>query len=150
MKKIILIILLPVISLYTHAQNETPQQCIESFFVAFHQKDTAEMRNRLHEEIVLKTIASSHEGLTSIVTGNADEFLTSFTNIPDDLVFREEIESYKVEEDGQLAHVWTPYSFYVNEKLSHSGINSFVLVNFAGKWKIVHLIDTRVKASGGN
>ncbi len=145
MKKALITLLLPIISLSTHAQSETPQQCIESFFVAFHQKDTADMRSALHEEIVIKTIANIKEGPTSIMVDNADDFLNSFAKIPDEMAFREEIESYKVEEDGKLAHVWTPYSFYVNEQLSHTGVNSFVLVNFDGKWKIVHLIDTRVK-----
>ena len=40
MKKALITLLLPIISLSTHAQSETPQQCIESFFVAFHQKSS--------------------------------------------------------------------------------------------------------------
>jgi len=153
MRNFILIFFL-IFSLSIHAQTETPQQCIESFFEAFHKKDTVELRSILHNEAVIKTILQAkkslasilaEEGLTSIVADNPDNFLKSLANIPSDIIFREEIESYNIEEDGLLAHVWTPYSFYVNEKLSHRGINSFVLVNFDGKWKIVHLIDTRVK-----
>ncbi|HOD10564.1 MAG TPA: nuclear transport factor 2 family protein, partial [Flavobacterium sp.] len=41
--------------------------------------------------------------------------------------------------------VWTPYEFYVNEKLSHSGVNAFTLFKENEKWKIIHLIDTRRK-----
>lgn len=40
-----------------------------------------------------------------------------------------------------LASVWTPYVFYLDGKLSHCGVNSFQLVKFDNKWKIVYLID---------
>jgi hypothetical protein len=44
-----------------------------------------------------------------------------------------------------MANVWTPYEFYINEKLSHIGVNSFTLLLENNIWKIVHIIDTRRK-----
>jgi len=52
---------------------------------------------------------------------------------------------FRVEENGLIATVTTPYSFYYNGNFSHCGVNSFQLVNFSGEWKIVYLIDTRTK-----
>ena len=49
----------------------------------------------------------------------------------------------KIEVDGNLAHVWTPYEFYVNGNLSHKGVNSFTLFKESLDWQIIHLIDTR-------
>lgn len=35
---------------------------------------------------------------------------------------------------GRLAHVWTPYSFDIDGKRSHCGIDSFSLSKINGKW----------------
>jgi hypothetical protein len=37
---------------------------------------------------------------------------------------------------GNLAMVWTPYEFWVNDKTSHCGIDAFELVKQDGTWKI--------------
>ena len=53
----------------------------------------------------------------------------------------ERLLDYKVEIDGNLAHVWTPYEFWFNENFSHCGANSFTLAKFDDGWKIIHLIE---------
>ncbi len=45
--------------------------------------------------------------------------------------------------DGELATVWTPYTFYYNQQKSHCGANAFTLVKVAGRWQIQNIIDTR-------
>jgi len=60
-------------------------------------------------------------------------------------VLFEKLLDYKIQIDGPLAHVWTPYEFYVNGKLSHSGVNSFTLFKEKDAWQIIHIIDTRRK-----
>ncbi len=57
----------------------------------------------------------------------------------------ERIQDYEIRIDGNLASVWTPYSFYFDGNFSHCGVNSFQLVRMAEGWKIVYLIDTRRK-----
>jgi len=47
--------------------------------------------------------------------------------------------------DSQLASVWTDYKFYIGDKFSHCGVNSFQLVKLNDGWKIVYIIDTRRK-----
>ncbi|HUH33176.1 MAG TPA: hypothetical protein VLZ28_04430, partial [Daejeonella sp.] len=47
--------------------------------------------------------------------------------------------------DDNLASVWTSYQFYIGDKFSHCGVNSFQLVKGKEGWKIVYLIDTRRK-----
>jgi hypothetical protein len=59
--------------------------------------------------------------------------------------FEERILNYYTQIDGNLANVWTPYEFYIYEKFSHMGANSFTLYNDNGKWQIIHIIDTRRK-----
>ncbi|MEM0542129.1 hypothetical protein WFZ85_05850 [Flavobacterium sp. j3] len=55
--------------------------------------------------------------------------------------------SYTIQVDGEMAHAWTPYEFYVNGKFSHKGVNAFTLFKDgsleASGWKIIHIVDTR-------
>ena len=47
--------------------------------------------------------------------------------------------------DGNLASVWTPYEFYLDNNFSHCGVNSFQLFNNNGNWEIIYIVDTRKK-----
>jgi ketosteroid isomerase-like protein len=142
MKKIIFILVFSFN--VASAQNSSPKQIIDDFFTAFHAKDTLALKQICHSDIVLRTIANTKEG-NKLELESFDDFLKSIATIPSNLKVVEKIIDYKVEIDGNLAHVWTPYEFYVNDKLSHIGANAFTLYNDNGKWQIIHLIDTRRK-----
>ena len=142
MKKIIFILVFSFNA--ASAQNSSPKQIIDDFFTAFHAKDTLALKQICHSDIVLRTIANTKEG-NKLELESFDDFLKSIATIPSNLKVVEKIIDYKVEIDGNLAHVWTPYEFYVNDKLSHFGANAFTLYNDNGKWQIIHLIDTRRK-----
>lgn len=53
----------------------------------------------------------------------------------------EHLLSITTHQSDNLASVWTPYAFYLDEKLSHCGVNSFQLIKIDGVWKIQYLID---------
>ncbi|MCJ7759077.1 MAG: nuclear transport factor 2 family protein, partial [Gillisia sp.] len=55
------------------------------------------------------------------------------------------LHSFDIRINGALANVITPYSFYVNGNLSHCGVNSFQLFKESGNWKIIYIVDTRIK-----
>ena len=76
---------------------------------------------------------------------SSKEFYISIATIPKDVVVEEKILSYNIQVDGTMAHVWTPYEFYMNGKLSHYGVNAFTLFKENEKWKIIYVIDTRRK-----
>ena len=126
------------------AQESNPKKVVDDFFTAFHAKDTLTLKQLCHPEIVMRTIANTKEG-NKLKDEKFDEFLNSIATIPANMIIFEKLIDYKVEIDGNLAHVWTPYEFYVNDKLSHIGANAFTLYNDNGKWQIIHLIDTRRK-----
>lgn len=142
------LIFLTLFSLSTSilAQESNPKKVVDDFFVAFHAKDTLTLKQLCHPEIVMRTIANTKEG-NKLKDEKFDEFLNSIATIPANMKIFEKLIDYKVEIDGNLAHVWTPYEFYVNDKLSHIGANAFTLYNDNGKWQIIHLIDTRRKKS---
>lgn len=143
MKNLLLIIVL-LLSGVVFSQENSPKATIEAFFIAFHQKDSLTLRTFCHKDISLQTVANTKNG-TQLKSDQFQDFLKSIASIPNTMKIYEKLLDYKVTIDGDLAHVWTPYEFYVNETLSHIGANSFTLVRENNKWLIVHLIDTRRK-----
>ncbi len=144
----IIVLFFLVVSNCIQAQNKEAQNAIEKFFLAFHAKDTMTLKSLCDKKMILQTI-SEKEGSAKLENSDPDTFFKSIASIPKGTVFHEKILTYAVQIEGSLAHVWTPYEFYVNGKLSHKGVNSFTLfkdqVEETSNWKIIHLIDTRRK-----
>ncbi|WP_396183802.1 nuclear transport factor 2 family protein [Flavobacterium sp.] len=143
MKRIYIILLL-LISHLSFAQEKEIQQTIETFFEAFHQRDSIKLQSVCTENLVLHSISESGNG-TKFSVEKASNFYKSIASIPITMKFEEKILNYTIQIDGAMAHAWTPYEFYVNDKLSHSGVNSFQLFQENGVWKVVYILDTRRK-----
>lgn len=143
MKKSFLIICLIVTTPF-EAQNQEIQKVIETFFEDFHAKDTVKMKSVCSDKIILQSIMENAKG-SKLSDESAKEFYNSIATIPNDFKFEEKILNYSIQVDGTMAHVWTPYKFYINGKLSHSGVNAFSLYKENGIWKIIYVIDTRRK-----
>lgn len=127
------------------SQNSEPKQIVDEFFIGFHAKDSIVLQKVCHTNMSLQTVINAKEN-SRLKTEKASEFFKSIASIPDNIKVLEKITDYEVKIDGNMAHVWTPYEFYVNGQLSHIGVNSFTMVKEPnGEWKIVHIIDTRRK-----
>ena len=147
MRKIVILIVL-FISANAQAQNQEIQKVIETFFEAFHAKDTLKLKVLCDETMILQSISENTKGI-KLSNEKPAAFFKSVASIPAEVNFQEKILSYSIQIDGSMAHAWTPYEFYVNGKLSHKGVNAFTLFKKdtpeTSGWKIVHLIDTRRK-----
>lgn len=122
---------------------ENPKEVVDEFFIGFHSKDSVALQKVCHVDMVLQTITNAKEN-SRLKTEKTADFYKSIASIPENIKILEKIIDYKIQIDGNMAHVWTPYEFYVNGQLSHIGVNSFTMVKEPeGEWKIVHLIDTR-------
>lgn len=145
MKKLLLVIILFSFGLIANAQ-ENPKEVVVVFFEAFHKQDTVKLKDLCHVDLILQTVTNAKEG-SRLKTETKEVFFKSISSIPNHIKFFEKIIDYQVRQDGNMYHVWAPYEFYVNEKLSHTGVNSFTIIKESNdKWKIVHLIDTRKKS----
>ena len=143
MKKVLLLILVLFFQ-FSFAQESEIQMAIGKFFNAFHQRDSIALKNVCSQNLVLHSISESEKGPKFSIQ-KASDFYKSIATIPLSMKFEEKILSFKVQIDGSMAHVWTPYEFYVNDKLSHSGVNSFQLYKENDGWKVVYILDTRRK-----
>lgn len=144
-KYLILIFLFTAAS--SMAQKQDVQKVIEDFFVAFHQKDTIKLQSVCSDKIILQSISESETKDNKLSNESTAEFYKSISSIPSNINFNEKILNYAIRIDGTMAHVWTPYEFYLNGKLSHSGVNMFTLFKEKDNWKIIYIIDTRRKSS---
>ncbi|MEY2670828.1 MAG: hypothetical protein RLZZ577_1144 [Bacteroidota bacterium] len=142
--KTILVSLMLIFSSATYSQNEEVKQVVVTFFKGFHAKDSITMKSVCADKMILQSISESSKG-TQLKNDSAQDFFRSIASIPNTILFEEKLLDYSIQVDGAMAHVWTPYEFYVNNKLSHKGVNAFTLFKDNGLWKIVYLIDTRRK-----
>ena len=149
MKKVILIVLvlLGVTSVTAQEKEEAAvKRVVETFFEGFHKQDSVLMKSVLAREVVLQTTGRNKEGKTQFKNEKINRLITSIVSIPDSVSFEEKLTSWSIQVDRTMANAWVGYEFWLNEKFSHCGINSFQLINFDGEWKIIYLIDTRGKA----
>lgn len=125
------------------ANEKEVKQTINQFFDGFHKGDTAVIKQVIAANISLQTVLKKKTKEVKLSTTNFDSFLTIIHNRPKDQQWKEKLTSYTIIADDQLANAWTPYEFYVNEKFSHCGVNSFQLYKSQDGWKIISIVDTR-------
>lgn len=103
------------------------------------------MKSAFYEDPVVQTIGKTKEGDTRLVNEELATVLKGIVSIPIETTFKEVLHDYVIKIDGDMANVWTPYSFYLDDAFSHCGVNNFQLLKQKGEWKIIYLIDTRRK-----
>ncbi len=126
------------------AQNQEIKNTIYTFFEGFHSRDSVKIKSVCTENMILQSIAESPKG-NSLSEESSSAFYHSIATIPNEIKFLEKIVSYSIQVDGSMSVVWTPYEFYKNGILSHSGVNVFTLFKKDDFWKIIYIIDTRRK-----
>ncbi len=147
MTRTIATLMLCVLTSFMNAQQDTEKKAIknviETFFKGLHKGDSTTLKTTLHKEIKIQTTFTNKQGEKKLVTETREQILTNVSKKkPSDKYF-EKLLSYDIKVDGNLASVWTPYEFYLNDNFSHCGANSFQLFNNNGKWEIIYLVDMR-------
>jgi len=139
MNKIILFLVLISISCFGQ-QNKDIEKPIRNLFLGMKNADSELVKSAFAENAVLQTITK--EG--TVKSDSIQDFVASVSKFSKgDLDERIVVDA--VHTDGDLASVFTPYTFYFKGKLSHCGANSFQLVKQNNEWKIQYIIDTRRK-----
>lgn len=124
-------------------EKEEVKKTVQLFFEAFHDQDSTLIKSTIGSGIIMQTIGRDKDGTSVVKTSDFKDFLKSIVSIPDSIKFQEKLLSYQIKVDGSMANAWTPYELWINDSLSHCGVNSFQLHKQDGTWKIIYLIDTR-------
>lgn len=116
-------------------ENSAIIQPIQQLFTAMKHHDSALFLKQFAENASLVRVLA--QGETKI--SDINKFAEHIAKTTDDL--DERIFNIKVLKQHKLATVWTPFAFYFNGKLSHCGVNVFLLVEQNSAWKILQLVD---------
>lgn len=146
MKQITLFLILLAMPCLIQAQKDEKaiKAVINRFFEAMETGDTTALLDTCMPDPVFQTYMKVKDSDLQMYTENFTDFVR-FVGSPRKDKFKEEIKFDAVHSEMSLASVWTPYTFYLNGKISHCGTNSFQLVKTAAGWKIQYIIDTRRK-----
>jgi len=127
------------------AQEDKIKEVISLFFEGLQSGDTLKIKQTISDELVLQTTFINKEGKSILREEEVSKFLNSVASKNPEDKWEEKLLSYHIQIDGNMANVWTPYEFYLNNNFSHCGVNSFQMFHDSVKWKIIYLIDTRRK-----
>ena len=124
------------------AEKEKVKATVVDFIDALNMGDRIKMENTFHFTIRLMTI-SVKDGRHLIAEDDKNDLLRAIA-MPRVNTWKEEITSYEILVDGDLAQVWAKYNFYLDGKIIHCGIDAFQLFKSPDGWKIIQVTDTRV------
>jgi hypothetical protein len=119
------------------------EEKVKAFFLDFEKKDTSALRNYFRFEPRLQSAFINKKGESILSDESLSDFLIGIASIPDSVKFEERITKVTVLEDGNLAIAYCQYEFYLNQSLSHIGVDVFTFFNDLKDWKIIQLCDTR-------
>ena len=147
MSRVLTFLLLLIASHTVSAQQESESQAIkkviETFFEGLHKGDSTIMATTLHKELKVQTTFTNRQQQKILRTEERGQLLINVSKKKPSDKYEEKLLSYDIKIDGNLASVWTPYEFYLNDNFSHCGANSFQLFNHGKKWEIIYLVDMR-------
>jgi hypothetical protein len=86
---------------------------------------------------------SWRQGKAVVEADGLEDWFTDVASAPDTLVLDERLGPLEVRVDGNLASVWVYYEFYVSNRFSHCGADSFQFGRTDAGWKILLVSDSR-------
>lgn len=126
----------------TPAQRTAILATVQELFDALETGDEALLRAAMDPSVVMHS-SETRDGRTSFSSSTVDGLAQRITSGGAPLI--ERMWDPTVLVNGPLASVWTPYDFYTGDNFSHCGVDSVVLQNTEGRWRIVGLSWTRLQ-----
>lgn len=129
----------------TDADREAVLATVQAIFDALAEGDGATLRRVMHPQVLMHSVERSADGARTVSTSTLDELVARVEG--SDAVLTERMFDPEVRISGDLAMVWTPYDFYVEDQLSHCGADGLLLARDAQTeaWQIVSLSWTRLQ-----
>ncbi|GAB3564454.1 hypothetical protein GCM10027578_09940 [Spirosoma luteolum] len=132
---------LPTLAQSAATDESAVRAAITTLFDAMKAADSTRLKTVFAPQARLQSVAN-RQGAVSVSDDPISGFIRSVGKAPKGAL-DERLSGMTIHLDGDLATAWTPYSFYYNGALSHSGANAFTLVRLDGRWQILTIIDTR-------
>lgn len=127
----------------TPVSDETAVKAIISqLFDGMKKADSTQLKPLFLPGATLQTVAKNKTGDVSVKAEPIAGFTKSVGSAKPGAL-DERLAGMTAHIDGDLATVWTPYTFYYDGQKRHCGANAFTLVKAGGRWQIQNIIDTR-------
>ena len=126
------------------SETEAVKQTVTAFFDGMRRGDSTAVRRTLAPAAVFHTFSNQPSQPAKLEIESISGFLKS-VGTPHPEIWDERVQFERILIDANLASMWAPYEFYLGNKFSYCGYDSFQLVKLADGWKIAHVIDTRRK-----
>ena len=121
-----------------------PMHTVHEFFRAFHQKDSSALYNHFAKNARLLR-SGMKNGQPVVQENDIPRFIRAVATRPNVPQWEERLGKPIVQQHQNLATIWVPFEFYLDDQLSHCGYNSFTLAWNGSRWQILSLIDTATK-----
>ena len=128
-------------SLAAQNDEQAVRAAVQQLFDGMRSRDTAKMRAVLHPEARLVS-TGIRDGAPVVRLVPMARFLESVAGSTGG-VLDERLWNTTVQVEAGLATVWTGYTLFVGDRMSHCGIDAFHLVKTPSGWQIIDLADTR-------
>ena len=119
-----------------HPEHGEILKPIHNLFDGMREGNGGKVRNAFAENAIF------YRAHATLREGGTTEAFAKAVETPREQVWDEKIWDIEVQVDDKLASVWTQFAFFVDDTLSHCGVNSFQLYQFDDGWKIIYLVDT--------
>ncbi len=131
---------------FTQAQTkEGALQVVDQLFEAMHTRNTTLASSLFHESATMMSTHKDKSGEYVLTNDSVANFIMQIGSIPASMKIEERIHDKIIQLDENLAQVYTPYTFLVNDNISHCGANTFLMVFLDDRWQILNITDTRRK-----
>ena len=138
-----LLVLLAAPALARAQSEETAVRAVvDRLFDAMRAGDSAAFRATLHPEARLAS-AGEREGQPVLELLESLDGFVAAVGTPRAEVWDERIWDVEIKVEDRLATLWTRYAFFIDNRLSHCGIDVFQLFKDADGWRIFEIADTR-------
>src|SRR5690606_37287907 len=138
-RPVTVVVLLLVGTPITGSSQEDPAaevgMVIEALFQAVRTGDAAAAAALFHPDAMMYSIAEQ-DGQPILRTDFAAGFIEAI-GASRTQVWDERISGLEVRIDGRLATAWMEYQFFIDDVLSHCGVNAFQLFRGSSGWQII-------------
>lgn len=128
-----------------HAQDEKAAviATVQKLFDAMRTRDTSLVGQVF--DSTARLVGVSRRGTPAITLTTPAQFAAAIARGASGDAWNERMYDPEVRIDGDLAQVWTYYTFHLGSKFSHCGHDAVMLRKVGATWKITQLADTQRK-----
>ncbi len=100
---------------------------VDIFMNGYKTGDTLKMKSVMHPNMTMNRAYVNTEQENVLLYVKSSDLLEYAATKGKTLLWDEKLTDYIVNSDGNVAHIWAPYEYYLDGKFTHCGANSFTL-----------------------